>query len=444
METTKKSIGFGFRGWMLIIYQFIGFMTWTVFTNFSMNVLADMYGGSTKVSTVYSISQVVAFIAVVVLVKAIAKLKSTMKLSVVLGIISMVFAVAISIVPPTMQALWLVALFLMGAIGNIWATLTIGIIVGQWFPRRKGTVMGIATFAFPVTNAFLGVFAGAVFKKGFPDPFSAFLPFLIVGAVGMLIGIIFVKDYPEQCGCYRDNDKSFTPEIAKAMMEKEIENKRTTVWTLGNSFKSRDFWFVAIPMGLLLLCAIGMMTQMVPMLMTYTAELAPIGGFTTVTLLVAVFACFGSWLLGVLDTKLGTKKAIIISVVLMIVSGVIGIFDNVVCAVIALLVLALYEGAASNFTVSAAAQYWRREDFASVFAGINPIASLLSAIGPMTCAILATKAGGYSGLYGFFLAMGIISLVLILLFSPKHLKTVDDKYRSAAGKPLDDELVGRK
>ena len=39
---------------------------------------------------------------------------------------------------------------------------------------------------------------------------------------------------------------------------------------------------------------------------------------------------------------------------------------------------------------------------------------------------------------------GAVSLVLILLFSVKHVKEVDDKYRAAAGKPLDDELSGRK
>ena len=41
---------------------------------------------------------------------------------------------------------------------------------------------------------------------------KAFLPFFIVSIVGWLIGVIFVKDYPEQVGAFRDNDKSMTPE----------------------------------------------------------------------------------------------------------------------------------------------------------------------------------------------------------------------------------------
>jgi hypothetical protein len=32
----------------------------------------------------------------------------------------------------------------------------------------------------------------------------------------------------------------------------------------------------------------------------------------------------------------------------------------------------------------------------------------------------------------------------MLLHKPEHIKAMDDKYRAAAGKPLDDALVGRK
>ena len=42
----KSNINFGFRGWMLIIYQFLAFFTFIVFTNFPMNILASLYGGA--------------------------------------------------------------------------------------------------------------------------------------------------------------------------------------------------------------------------------------------------------------------------------------------------------------------------------------------------------------------------------------------------------------
>lgn len=50
---TKKSIGFGFRGWLLIIVLFFGFMMFQVFTNYPLNILADFYGGAEKGSNAY-------------------------------------------------------------------------------------------------------------------------------------------------------------------------------------------------------------------------------------------------------------------------------------------------------------------------------------------------------------------------------------------------------
>ena len=44
----------------------------------------------------------------------------------------------------------------------------------------------------------------------------------------------------------------------------------------------------------------------------------------------------------------------------------------------------------------------------------------------------------------FLAVAGVVSLIMLLLFKPARVKKYDDKYRAAAGKPLDDALVGRK
>ncbi|HAL74058.1 MAG TPA: hypothetical protein DCM45_03065 [Clostridiales bacterium] len=227
------------------------------------------------------------------------------------------------------------------------------------------------------------------------------------------------------------------------MMEAEIKAKANSVWKTGHTLKNRGFWFITIPMGLLLFCAVGIMTQTKLILDNYSAELESVGGFSIVMLGIAVVACFGSWLLGVLDTKLGTKKAIAISVVIMILSGITGAIPNVASLLIGMFFIAIFMGASSNFTVSAAAQYWRREDFPSVFASVNPIANVIQAVGPMVIAILATTQGYQSAFIATGI-LGVLGLVLILLFNAKHVKETDDKYRKAAGLALDDELLSRK
>ena len=251
-------------------------------------------------------------------------------------------------------------------------------------------------------------------------------------------------------GAYRDNDKSMTPEKAKAMMEFEIENKKTSVWTLGKTLACPDFWFITLPMGFLLVGAVGMMTQ--------TANIFGSAGiipgsneFNMVMTINAVFAIAGSYLLGVIDTKIGTRKAMLIAMVLMVVSGILGVIGGKTMVIAAMWILGIFMGASSNYTVSGSVQYWRIEDFPTVFGKVNPLANLMNNMAPMVIASLmfmnAAKTHGQpdaAPAFIFLAIAGVISLIMLLLFKPARVKKYDDKYRAAAGKPLDDVLVGRK
>lgn len=433
----KQSINLGFRGWMLVIYQFLAFLTFIIFTNWPMNILADLYGGAKLISTLYTGATLLTIVFQLIIARYIGKIKSIKIIGSIFGFIAMLLGLGIMLIPMSQQLLWQICYFFLVVFTTSYCTLFVGILVGQWFPRRKGTIMGIATFAFPIGNGLLGTFAGRVFSPG-GTVFSAFLPFFIICVIGLLIGIIFIKDYPEQVGGFRDNDRSITPEVAKAMMEHEILAKKTSIWTLRRTLSTRDFWFITIPMGFLLLSAVGMMTHSMSIIGSY-----PELNFATVMFWVMIVACFGSWLLGILDTKFGTKKAVLITVVIMIISGAVGSVKTAPALLVAILLLAIFMGASSNFTVSAAAQYWRREDFPKVFSYVNPVANILQAMGPVMIA-LVMSAKDYSFAFTIVGAFGIFSLILIICFSSKHVKEVDDKYRLAAGKVMDDALVGRK
>ncbi|MBR2561103.1 MAG: MFS transporter, partial [Eubacterium sp.] len=231
-----------------------------------------------------------------------------------------------------------------------------------------------------------------------------------------------------------------------AMMEEEIENKKTTVWKLNHTLTTRDFWFLTIPAGFLLMLSVGTMTQTNQILGQMGEGLNKFGGFAGVMVMIMIFGLIGSFVLGLLDQKLGTKKSMIIASIIMAIAGLLGTASSPEkpgLLVAALICLALFMGASSNYTVSLAAQYWRREDFSTVFAAVNPIANLINSFGPMVVAIVMI-ALGYNRIFTMSLILGIISIILLAMVSPAHIKAKDDAYRSAAGKPLDDALVGRK
>ena len=452
MAPQKKSINFGFRGWMLILFQAIAFVTYQAATNYPLNILNGLFNdfagggegaGQQLLSTIYTVAAIIGIIIQLVLANYIGRAKSVKRISLVLGAVTLILLFLMMVLNPMAFTVpWLICYGLVNITSVIYATFAVGILIGQWFPTRKGTVMGIATFAFPIANGLVSIFAGLVFPENAPpDIFGAFLPFFIVFVVGWLIGLIFVTDYPEQCGAYRDNDKSMTPEIAKAMMEQEIENKKTTVWKLAHTLASRDFWFITIPMGFLLMFSVGTMTQSADIIGQVGLDFGSTMG------MIMIFGLVGSYVLGLLDTRFGTKRSVLIALCIMVIAGIFGALssrENPGLLRIALICLALFMGASSNYTVSAAAQYWRREDFSSVFAVINPVANILASSGPIVVAILFNSAVGYRLIFIVTAVIAVISILLTLLFSPKHIKETDDKYRTAAGKPLDDALVGRK
>lgn len=442
MNKTKLGINFGFRGWMLLIFEITAFLVFQAFGNFPMNMLGDVYGGAEKISPIYTIASLVGIVIQLILAGFVGKMKSVKPMVMGFGLATLVAAFAVAALQP--GPAWMVAYFLVNVLSNIYGMFGIGIIIGQWFPTRKGVFMGIATFAFPVCNGLMGPFAGIVFNEAYlaanhrPNVLGGFLPFLIVGLVGWLIGLIFIKDYPEQVGCFRDNDKSFTKEKADAMLAAEIEAKKTTVWKLGNTLKCGSFWLITIPMGTLLACSVGAMTQ--------TTQIFAANGladkFEMLMGMVMIFALVGSYVLGLIDGKFGTKAAITVSVIVMLLAGIFGTIGGTLM-IPGIILLAIFMGAASNFTVSGAAQYWRREDFSTVFGYVNPIANIIQCAGPMMFAMLIAMVN-VKAPFIVTIVISVISLILVLCFKPANVKACDDKYREAAGKPLDDALVGRK
>lgn len=443
--SNKKSIGFGVRGWILIIVLFLAFMMFQVFTNFPLNILADFYGGAQQIAMLLTIGTLIGVVLQIIISAKVGKIKSIKKVAAVIGLIAVVCAFLVALLPAS--GAWLAVYLIINITSTMYALFFLSIIAGQWFPTRKGTVMGIATIAYPVCNGVIGFFASTVMaplaQGQAPAVFKGFLPFLILVTIGYILFLVFVTDYPEQCGAYRDNNKELTPEVAQKMMEEEIENKRTTVWTTGHIFANRDFWFAAVACGLLLMGAVGTMTQSNAIIAAF-----PELNYTVIMMIVAIFGAIGSWLLGVLDTAFGTKKALVLATGLMVIAGILGVIADVTgtgaLVVVAMILVAIFMGASSNFTVSVAAQYWRREDFSGVFACVNPIANIFNAIAPTIVAVLISSMMGVRAVFIFLAIGGAIGVVLMLIFSGAHIKKVDDKYREAAGKPLDDALVGRK
>lgn len=450
----KKSVGFGLRGTILIIYQMLAYVTYCAFTNYPQNVLSDFYGGIQHLTLLTMIAGLVVFVVqYFIIAPRIGKIKSFKAMILIMAPINFLFILGIMFFGPDKGVLWDISFTMVSILTQLYVTFCGGMLVGNWFPRRKGTVMGIVTMTFPiVTGILLGVFTQTFFGIVGPamagDPagipaavqhasFVAFLPFAIVTVISFFIALFLIKDFPEQCGAFRDNDKGFTAEMANKMLMEEIELRKKSVWKRSEIWKCRDWWLMAIPSALLLSLAIAFMVQIIPVLQGFP-EIGD--NYVIVLTFLSVAACAGSWILGVIDTRFGTKTALIITSVLMLLAGALGATGMLIPTVIAAMLLGLFMGASSNFGLSAIVRYWRREDFPAVYAGQPPLGFIISSVAPFVVATIATEAS-YSIAFLFVAIMAVVCLILLFIFNPKNIIKQDDKLREAAGLPLDGLLA---
>ena len=147
-QKTKLGINFGFRGWMLLIFEITAFLLFQAFTNFPMNMLADAFGGAELLSGLYTGGTLVGIVFQLILAGRVSKMKSVKSMTMIFGVITLLGALGVMTVAP--GTAWLVCYFIVNVFAIMYGMFGIGIIIGQWFPTRKGVFMGIATFAFPI------------------------------------------------------------------------------------------------------------------------------------------------------------------------------------------------------------------------------------------------------------------------------------------------------
>lgn len=413
----NKRMGYGSRGWVLIVQMFLSFFACFAIAN-AVNIIAPFKSATagwdaTFITSCYTIGGVITFALQMLINKTVAR-RSAKKGALLFSIIFIAAVIIMGL--STNQWMFAILFIIMKIAADMWCLIENGILVGQWFPRRKGIIMGVTTFGIPLASGMGMAIMGQLIGKSM---LISFMPFIVAAVISVLLQQVFLADYPEDVGCYRDNDASLSIEDAKAEIEREKLAKQNSPWTIGVLLGTKEFWFVILPISFLLFGSIGIMTQVTSILMSIDTAFYEQYG-TLVLTAISFVACFGSWLCGFMDTKLGTKKAVIITCVLMVVTGAIAMIGSLPAILISCAFMAIFMGGGSNYTVSAAMEFWGFSDFSAVYSYVSPVCSMLGALGPMVIAILAASTGGYTIGFGVIAVMGVIGTVMINLVDSKR------------------------
>ena len=403
---------FGGRGWFLVLFSLVTHYLVTASVN-TMNVTAGAFSGQHGWSTtaLYSFQTIAGWVAVFTMfVSGYLAQKYSPKL---VSLVSLIFFAAAFFIWGHVTALWqfLVVLIVLQVFGSAASYNGNSVLIANWFPKKRGLAIGWATIGMPLAAATGIILTQKLLAKG-----GLTLPFYVFGAatvVIIILGWIFLKDYPEQAGCFPDNDKTMTSEQAKAMMMEGIEQSKNSIWTPKKCFKTKEVWMIGISLGLMFLFANGVMGQFIPKALSMGFDLNLAIAMMSVA---GISACFGSYLCGLVDAKVGPRKAAIYTHIIAAIAMILSIIPTVPTLIIGTVVIGIVMGGSSNYLVSMAVAMWGRYDFPKVYKILAPMSQFVGVGGSALVALLAEAGGGnYTMAYIVMAILGVIGAIILAL-----------------------------
>jgi sugar phosphate permease len=317
-------------------------------------------------------------------------------------------------------------LFSAGIIGFLFcATGFMFIGVGQfganWFPRKTGLYMGIATCGMTAGAATVNLIVLNVAAKSGISTFM-FGAAIVCVVVAVIVGF-FIHNYPEEVGCYPDNDKRFSREEIEREKKELDEYRKNSPWTLKKVLTTKETWLVGIGWSIPMMVASGIIGQIGFALQEYGHDF-----MFGIMLLSGVWpvGLVGSYLAGVVDDKFGTKVASLlviagesIGIILILLFGA-----NSIIAALGTALMMFSIAGVTNITVSMSTTVFGRRDFENFWPTVSTLYKIIMCSGVTVIALIA-GALNYRWAYGAGLALCVITFIIMLCTTGKCI--TDDK-----------------
>ena len=404
---------FGLWGWAMVIFSLFMYYFWAAWTTDALNLLpqsfARLHGWDAALLLSFStpagwLGVIGGFVFGQVIIKK--GVRFVMVLCLLLaGAVTFWFGQISSVVS------YAVAVTLIAFFANGYGQIATGTLLTTWFPKKKGMALAWATMGMPLCTAtFVPILAYLFSHYGIPNAMAIMAGVLIVMAI---IAFFLIKNTPEEIGAYPDNEPLSQEELKANLEEMESYQSPFTVKAL---LKDRDMWLISIGCGMLWLVTVGIVSQLVPRLISIGYSEATAIAFLSAA---AVCAIPGSYLWGWLDQKIGTRAAImcyaalyIVTLILLLVQG------GSVLTFITIVGVGLGLGGIKNLITSMVGTVYGRYDFPAANRLINPIANLVNRCAFAVMALGLAMSGSYAGSYIAFIVIDIIGLILVSRITP--------------------------
>lgn len=410
---------FGRHGWTVAIYQVIWFFFMTGMTVDGLNVIVPQIAAfrgwnPDAVLSISSPASIIALFLVMVfggLARKFGLKRTTVVTMIAAGVVTIAYGNAPSI------PVYAVCLVLMVTLINAFS-LVLGLsICTNWFPTKKGVVMGFTTIGMNLASALISQILNQLSTH-----FNIAIAISIMGGVIILVGILtqlFIKETPEEAGCYPDND----PYVAE-MLKQQGEQCGDSEITYLDALKNPKTWIFGVAYGFFGLATVGIMSQLVGFFQTtkgYDFQAA-----LNVVTIAAVIGIVGSVLWGVVDQKIGTKKTSVLFGIWYCIGILLLLSSNTAIMVAGIVMLGAGIGGNGNFPPSMAALIYGRKDFPICYSVMNTIVGVVRSLSFGVLAVLRMISDGYTLPYVVFAIIALVGGLMIIFVNVVPVVDVDN------------------
>ena len=414
-------VNFG-AGWVVILYCLLMFFLYVGMCNDGANITAPNveYLLGLKTGTIMNMNSLAGLVGVVFFVIA-GQVNRKIGARLTSGICCIISGVAYILAcnAPNVVLYTVAMCFVYGGIMSA-GYVAGGTLVATWFPKKKGVVMGYTTMGHNLASAFyvqLVAILIAPMVVGMADVGQNFTTGIVpigVGAIVLgILGMIFIRNTPQERGINPDN---VSDEVYAAEYDTTDEVEGDGGWTTGKLLCTKELWLAAITTGFFQICSVGVMSQLVKR----NVEL----GFQqqeamNVMTILALGGVVGSWLVGVIDDKIGTKKTMVgfgIWYAVALLFNFTAVDQVTPLVYVSLFMIAMGIGGSANFTTSLPASIFGRHGFDKVNSVLFPIQGAVTALCFLVNGTVQLITGGQIRMaYLVFAGVALVNVVLVLL-----------------------------
>ncbi|MCI8993352.1 MAG: MFS transporter [Eubacterium sp.] len=406
METTKKNSAFGPKQIGMIIFTGVLMLLSSCFvggqTNTVLPALSEVRGWDNNLLNVVSgLASLLDGIGIIIFARLARK--NTKKMT---GIALIIMAVCLVLFGMVQNlALFFVLMFIMGACSGCFSSTCSMVLTSNWWPTKKGVVLGFSTMGV--------ILMQVVYAPVMPKAYAAIgiantqIVLAVLTIIVAIISFTLVKDTPEEAGTTPDGMEGLELEETTKLIE-ELHNYKSP-FTLGKLAKDPSSWTMALGTGLPLMVAMTYIASTIPALLSYGYEF-PFASF--VFAIGGIAALAGSFIFGVIDQKIGTKKATLIYIIIMFIAvfAAMNMSKSIACVWISAIVLMAANGSARNLIPSFVGTRYGRWDYPAAYSLIGTIAMLGGGLGIMVTGFFTS----YTHMYIFDIVILVIALICCL------------------------------